>query len=83
MSEQSTLDLDIAPTRRARQIQKVKAHLVLHGSITRFEAYKFGCQRLAARIGELKGEGWPIEREMIAHPDGRHAKYNLIGWVRS
>ena len=36
-----------------------------------------GCYRLAARIHELRAQGWHIETRMVPHDGGEHAKYYL------
>ena len=44
--------------------EMVLAHLGKHGGITPQDAlFKFGCQRLAARICDLREDGWQIETE--------------------
>lgn len=48
------------------QKEIILKHLKTHGSITARQAANFiGCMRLAARIAELKAEGYPIVTEMI------------------
>jgi hypothetical protein len=38
----------------------------------------WGCNRLAARIAELKAEGWTIRREMVEVKSGKRvAEYSL------
>jgi hypothetical protein len=38
----------------------------------------WACNRLAARIGELKRQGWPIKREMVETRNGKRvAEYYL------
>jgi hypothetical protein len=38
----------------------------------------WGCNRLAARIAELKAEGWEIRREMVEASSGKRvAEYSL------
>jgi hypothetical protein len=47
-------------------------HLAEHGGITPQDALvKFGCQRLAARILDLREDNWWIDREDIHSPNGR------------
>ena len=36
-----------------------------------------GCFRLAARIEELRHEGWEIQTEVEPHSNGWHARYFL------
>lgn len=36
---------------------------------------RFGCMRLAARISELKGFGWDVQRVMIKKDGKKYAQY--------
>lgn len=66
------------------QNEKILAHLREHGSINPLEAEKlYRCRRLASRISELKGNGYPIlsERGKGKNADGEtvyFAVYRLI-----
>ena len=43
------------------QVERIKRHLVIYGSITSLEAVnEYGIMRLASRINDLKKEGVPI-----------------------
>lgn len=54
-------------------------HLERYGSITPMTALeKYGCFRLAARIGELKDQGHEIATEMVKKGQKRYAKYRLV-----
>lgn len=50
--------------------------------ITPKDAMQIGCMRLAARIADLKADGWPIESRMVPVRSGPRlvyvAKYRLI-----
>lgn len=47
------------------QNERILRHLRDYGSITQREATEeYGCQRLAARIGELRRAGYQIDRRM-------------------
>lgn len=47
------------------QNERILRHLHDFGSITQSEAYnEYGCQRLGARIWELKRAGYQIDRKM-------------------
>lgn len=47
------------------QNERILRHLRDFGSITQREATEeYGCQRLAARIGELRRAGYQIDRRM-------------------
>ena len=47
------------------QNERILRHLQDFGSITQREAYNaYGCQRLGARIWELKRAGYQIDRRM-------------------
>lgn len=48
------------------QTKRVFDYLRAHGSITPREAEeRLGCMRLAARIAEIKREGYPIRTEIV------------------
>lgn len=54
------------------QVDLVLYHLADHGGITPQDAmYKFGCQRLAARVHDLRGYGWEIDTQTVDTPGGR------------
>lgn len=61
------------------QKQKILEHLIKNWSITSLEAlHLFGCFRLAARIKELRDEGYSIETEIEQHENGSHARYIML-----
>lgn len=58
-------------TDQTKKSQKdlILAHIEKHGSITPRAALQlYSCQRLAARISELRGDGYNIETELIVVP---------------
>ena len=60
------------------QKQKIKEYLNRYGSITPLEALRdLGVMRLAARIGEISREGYPVVKEMASSPnrDGKTVYY--------
>lgn len=65
------------------QCDKILFHLQTIGSITPVEALdQYGCFRLAARVADLKAEGWPITSEIVSKQNRfgetvRFAKYRL------
>ncbi len=61
------------------QSSAILAHLEAGRSLTPLQALDlFGCNRLAARIHELKAAGYPIQREMVALDNGKAiARYRL------
>ena len=60
------------------QEQMIFEHLKKHGSITAIEALnKYGCFRLAARIGELR-ETYNIETTMVEKGGKRFARYDYF-----
>lgn len=66
---------------RINDCQRVREHLLRHGSITPMQALEeFGCYRLGARIFELRHNyGMNIKTEQMRSADGEHyAKYVLI-----
>ena len=65
------------------QCDKILFHLQTIGPITPVEALdQYGCFRLAARVAELKAEGYPITSEIVSKRNRfgetvRFAKYRL------
>ena len=57
--------------RRATQASRILAHLKAGRRLTQLDAEEeFGCRRLAARIGELRKEGFPVESRMVETSSG-------------
>jgi hypothetical protein len=53
-------------------------HHMMKRPITPMEALnKFGCFRLAARIHELKNQGWTIKSSVITRKNKQVAQYSL------
>lgn len=66
------------------QTQRVLDYMVKHGSISQQEAIgAFSCYRLAAKIFELRKEGYVIETVRVPFrnefTDGYYAVYKLVG----
>lgn len=58
------------------QTQQIRAHILKHNSITPLEALRrYGCLRLAARIWELKEEGFSTVKTMVSRGSKRYARY--------
>ena len=54
------------------QKKQILSYLKTGKSLTQMEAlYKFGCFRLAARICELRDDGWVIKSESIKLNNGK------------
>ena len=52
------------------QCERILAHLKTQGTITQRQAYEwFGCERLGARIFDLKERGYTITKTMITAPN--------------
>ena len=50
-------------------------------TLTPLEALnRFDCFRLAARINDLRAEGYPIHSEIVRYKDSRYARY-WLGYV--
>ena len=62
------------------QTAKILAHLKAGKTLTPREALiEHECFRLAARIHDLRGRGWPIETTMLDLGDRKHcAQYMLV-----
>ena len=65
------------------QHELIYEYLLKGLSLTPLEALnQFGCMALSQRIGDLKRDGVPIEREMIELPNGKRvAQYKLGGFA--
>jgi len=59
------------------QTEAIRAHLMQHNSITPIEALdKYGCFRLAARIKDLRNEGFSVVSTIIESETGkRYCRY--------
>lgn len=58
------------------QTEQIKRHILKHNSITPLEALrKYGCMRLAARIRELRAEGFSVQTAIVTRGDRRYARY--------
>jgi hypothetical protein len=65
------------------QRKQILNHLLAGNSITPLEALGvFGCFRLAARIEELRDDGYAIDTELREDPKGKkYARYTMPGTV--
>ncbi len=60
------------------QIEQVLEYLKEHGSITSMDAIvEFGCTRLAAKVFELRKQGYNIETIKEKGKRGYYARYKL------
>lgn len=60
------------------QNQQVLAHLKQGKTLTPIEALReYGMFRLAARVYELKEDGWPVKTERVRTATNTFAKYSL------
>ncbi len=77
--------MNTPPESAQTQCERLLEHLKLGLPLTAHKAlYGYGCQRLAARMWDLKQLGYQIERRMVEVPtrDGRKARvaeYTLTG----
>ena len=61
------------------QKDRILAHLKAGRAITPIMALeRSGCFRLAARIEEIRHQGFDLVTSMVAYGELRYAKYNLI-----
>jgi hypothetical protein len=68
--------------RRPTQAGKILAYLQAGNRITALEALQqFGCLRLAARIYELRNQGWQIAERMVETGGGKRVAEYSIGGV--
>ena len=81
MTWQPELTFGAEPETHSRPTQagRILAHLRAGNQLTALEALDaFGCFRLAARIHELRREGWQIEERTVETPSGKRvAEYWL------
>lgn len=60
------------------QLEAIASALQAGHAVTPLMALRrWGCFRLAARISDLKAEGWQIERTMVERDGTRFAEYRL------
>lgn len=60
------------------QKTKILKCLKMSGKITPIDALRnYGCYRLAARVGELRKEGYDIKSVMVERRGKRFAEYEL------
>jgi hypothetical protein len=58
------------------QTEAIKAHILKHNSITPLEALEhYGCMRLAARIQELRKQGFSVLTKNVERNGKHYAKY--------
>ena len=61
------------------QEKQILKHLQSRKRLTAIQALtKFGCYRLAARIGDLKSKGYDIQTIPIKKNGKRFAQYHLV-----
>jgi hypothetical protein len=66
--------------RRPTQAGRILAHLRAGNRLTALDALEsFGCFRLAARIHELRREGWAIEERTVETRGGKRVAEYFIG----
>jgi hypothetical protein len=79
--ETNAAEADEAEARHSKptQANRILAHLRAGNKLTALEALeRFGCFRLAARIHELRREGWAIEERTVETRGGKRvAEYSL------
>lgn len=66
------------------QEQKILAYIDLHGEITQRDAFGLGCQRLSARIFDLKRQGIALKSEtrVVRNADGSHSNIAVYRYDR-
>lgn len=66
------------------QEQRILAYIDRHGEITQREAFNLGCQRLSARIYDLKRKGIQLKRETrsVRNADGSHSNIGVYRYDR-
>ncbi len=62
-----------------KQADRILRHLRIHGAITPIEALNFyGSMRLAARVNELRNDGFKISTDLVRFGGKKWARYRLI-----
>lgn len=57
----------------------IQRHLAKGLSLTPLQAFtKFNCLTLSQRIGEIKRDGFHVEREMVCVGEKRVARYRIV-----
>ena len=57
---------DVASSEKKSQKQEILRYLAKGKELTQLQALEyFGCCRLAARIKDLRDDGWPVETTMV------------------
>ena len=60
---------EVAKSRKKSQKESILEYMADGNSITQLDALSlFGCARLAARIGDLRKDGYPIRSKMVKVP---------------
>lgn len=59
------------------QTEMILSYLRRRGSITALNAFRMGCLRLAARINDLKAEGYQIVSERETKRGKTYSRYRL------
>jgi hypothetical protein len=68
--------------RRATQAGRILAHLRAGNRLTALDALEsFGCFRLAARIHELRREGWNVQERTVETRSGKRVAEYFIGGI--
>jgi hypothetical protein len=58
------------------QTEQIRKHLLKHNSITPLEALKkFRCMRLAARIRDLRADGFNVLTVRVSRGEKNYARY--------
>ena len=66
------------------QVERIKAHIAAHGSITPLDGFEMGITRLAARVNDMRRAGIPIITETVESVNRygdkvRFARYRIGG----
>lgn len=71
--------MTVQKSRSATQTELVLDHMRRHGSITALDAMNhYGCMRLAARIKDLRDDGFTILTDSVKSTTGaQYARYRL------
>lgn len=67
-----------------KQEEKILAYIDRHGEITQRDAFGLGCQRLSARIFDLRRKGILLKAEtrVVRNSDGSHSNIAVYRYDR-
>ncbi len=59
------------------QTEMILSHMRRRGSVTALDAFRMGCLRLAARINDLRADGYQVVSKRETKRGKTYARYSL------